>query len=67
MAMPRPIPTDTDRAAVLDAATALLGLAIDPAWRESILAHMKITGEAAQLVLEFRLEDEVEPAPVYRP
>lgn len=62
-----PTPTDEDRAAALDAAIALLGLTIEPGWREAILAHMKVTGEAAQLVLEFPLEDELEPAPVFRP
>lgn len=62
-----PIPNDKDRAAALDAAIALLGLAIEPAWREAILAHMKVTGEAAQLVLEFPLAHDIEPAPVFRP
>ncbi len=67
MAKPRPNPTDADHTATLDAAVAQLGLVIDPAWRESILAHMKAISEAAQLALDFPLEDEVEPAPVYRP
>jgi hypothetical protein len=62
-----PLPTDKDREAALDAMTALLGLTIEPLWREAILAHMKVTGEAAQLVLDFPLEDDIEPAPVFRP
>ena len=61
------LPTDKDRAAALDAALVLLGLAIEPEWREAILAHMKITGEAAALLLDFPLDDELEPAPVYHP
>jgi hypothetical protein len=67
MAKLPPIPTDEDRAATLDATTALLGLAIEPAWREAILAYMKVISEAAQLVLEFPLEEDVEPVPVFRP
>jgi hypothetical protein len=60
-------PTDEDIGAALDAAVAQLGLVVDPAWRKDILAHMKLTGAAARLVLEFPLEDELEPAPVFRP
>jgi len=60
-------PADTDYVAALDATSALLGLEIEPAWREAILAHMKVIGEAAQLVQEFPLADEIEPAPVFQP
>ena len=67
MADRSPIPADTDYVAALDMTSALLGLEIDPAWRETILAHMKVIGEAAQLVLEFPLADEIEPAPVFQP
>ena len=62
-----PIPTDKDREAALDATIALLGLTIEPDWREAILAHMKVTAEAAQFVLEFPLEDDVESAAVFQP
>ncbi len=67
MSSATPVPTDEDRAAWLDAASLLLGLAIEPDWREAILVHMTVIGEAAQLVLEFPLEDELDPAPVFRP
>ena len=61
------MPTDEHREAALDAAIALHGLAVDPAWRAAILAHMKLTGIAAELVAEFPLDDEIDSAPVFRP
>jgi hypothetical protein len=67
MTEPSRQPTDEDRAAALDAAAALHGLTLDPGWRQAILAHMKATGAAARLVLEFPLGDELDPAPVFRP
>ncbi len=67
MTAPFPTPSDEEIGAALDAAIAQLGLVVDPAWRKDILAHMKTTGDAARLVLEFPLEDELEPAPVFRP
>ena len=60
-------PTDDERETALDAAIALHGLTADPAWREAILAHMKVVGGAARLVHEFPLGDELDPAPVFRP
>ncbi len=60
-------PDDEDRADALDATLALLGLPIAVAWRAAALANMKVIGEAAQLVLEFPLADEDEPAPVFVP
>ena len=56
-----------DRIAMLDAAIAQLGLAVAPAWREAVLIHMEVIADAARLVEEFPLEDESEPAPVFRP
>jgi hypothetical protein len=65
--MPSAFATDPERAAALDAASGLLGLDVDPAWRAEILANMKIIAEAARLVAEFPLADEIEPAPVFSP
>jgi len=67
MTAPTPLPTDEDRAAALDAAIAMLGLVVAPEWRAEVLAHMKVTAEAARLVLDFALDDELEPAPVFSP
>lgn len=63
----RMAPDDKDRAAALDAAVALLGLTVASEWRDVVLAHMKVIGEAARLVEEFPLEDEAESGPVFQP
>ena len=67
MSAAAPPPSDEDRAAFLDAAIEMLGLAVAPEWRAEVLAHMKVTAEAARLVLDFPLDDELEPAPVFMP
>jgi len=67
MTAPHRLPDDKDREAALDAAIALNGVAVDPAWRQAILGHMKVIGEAANLLREFPLGDEADPAPVFRP
>ncbi|MGA0533883.1 DUF4089 domain-containing protein [Hansschlegelia sp. KR7-227] len=51
----------------LDAATALLGLAVPAGARASVLTHLKATAEAARFVADFPLDDELEPAPVFAP
>lgn len=56
-----------DLEAHLDAATTLLGLTVAPEWRPSVLAHLDATMTAARLVEEFRLDDELEPAPIFSP
>jgi len=58
---------DEDREAMLDAATASLGLPRETARRAEVLAHMKLIGEAAKQVLDFPLADTVEVAPVFKP
>jgi hypothetical protein len=60
-------PDDRDRAAALDAIAASLGLPVAPEWREAIIFHMKLVGEAARLVEDFPLSDEAEAAPVFVP
>jgi len=62
-----PQPSDEDRAASLDAAIAMLGLVVAPESRAEVLAHMKVTEEAARLVLGFPLDEGLEPAPVFSP
>jgi hypothetical protein len=53
-------------AAVVNAMAPALGLSIDPAWRGEVIAHWLATARAARLVLAFPLEDELDPAPVFR-
>ena len=62
-----PIPLDDEGAyAVIDSMAPLLGLAIEPAWRTTVAMNVKTVATAAGLVLAFPLEDEAEPAPVFR-
>ncbi|WP_426955237.1 DUF4089 domain-containing protein [Muricoccus radiodurans] len=62
-----PLPDDAGLTAYLDAATALHGIPVDPAWRPEMLANMKAIAGAARLVLSFPLDDEADLAPVFRP
>ena len=63
---PNPHPTTPpDLDAYCDAAAALLGLTIDPAWRAPVLANLRVLREAAALLEGFPLPDEAEPAPVF--
>jgi hypothetical protein len=49
----------------LDAAIASAGLKVELEWRASIDAHFEAIARAAALVMEFPLEDELDPAPVF--
>ena len=48
------------------AAAAALDLPLDPAWQPSIKANLEVSLRLANLVAEFPLPDEAEPAPVYK-
>ena len=50
----------------LDANAALLGIPVAPEWRDAVRQHLRITRDIAQLVLEFPLPDEADPAPIFR-
>ena len=52
--------------ALVDANAPILGVAIDPAWRDAVAANLEATAHAARLVFDFELPDELEPAPVFR-
>ncbi|AXS40936.1 DUF4089 domain-containing protein [Breoghania sp. L-A4] len=45
----------------------VMGLTIEEDWRPSVVANMAATAAAAALVLDFPLDDEIEPAPVFIP
>jgi Protein of unknown function (DUF4089) len=49
----------------IDGAIASNGVTIDPEWRAGIDAHFEAIAKAAALVMEFPLEDELDPAPVF--
>ena len=48
------------------AAAAALDLPLDPAWQPSIKANLEVSLRLANLVAEFPLPDEAEPAPIYK-
>jgi hypothetical protein len=56
-------PMDLD--AYIDAGTALLGIPVQPEWRDAIRLHLGVSFELGRAVLEFPLPDEAEPAPVF--
>jgi hypothetical protein len=56
-----------DADAVMDAMAACLDLTLEPGYRAGVAAHLVAAHAIAQDVLAFELEDDAEPAPVYRP
>jgi hypothetical protein len=44
-----------------------MGLTIEEDWRPIVEANMAATAKAAELVLSFPLDDDVEAAPVFEP
>jgi hypothetical protein len=57
-------PRDLD--AYLDATADALGLTVAPEDRAAVRAQLAALFAAAELVMEFPLPDEIEPAPVFR-
>lgn len=51
----------------IDAGAAMSGLIVDLAYREGVKVHLGAVTNAAKLVLAVELEDDAEPAPVFRP
>jgi hypothetical protein len=49
----------------VDHMAAVMGITLDPAWRQSVIDNMAATASVAELVLAFPLDDHVEPAPVF--
>lgn len=64
--LPAPDPA-TDPGAFVDAAAALSGLPIDPAFRPGVVANMALAMKMAALVMGRPLGVADEPAPVYAP
>ena len=50
---------------MIDALAPALGLRVDPAWREAVRTHLRLSLGHAALVADFPLPDEMEPAPVF--
>lgn len=56
---------EPDRQAV-DAAIALFGIPVEPAWRDAAHASFVAVAAAASLVAAFPMEDEAEYAPAFQ-
>lgn len=52
--------------AFVETGAALAGLTIDPAYRAGVKLNLNATVNAAKLGLCYELEDDAEPAPVFR-
>ena len=57
---------ETDLDGLMDASALILGISIQPEWREAVKANLAATFRMGALVLDFPLPDEAEPAPVFR-
>lgn len=49
----------------IDAVAKALGLSIDEAWKPAVRANLDATLKMAQMVQQFPLPDEIEPASIY--
>jgi hypothetical protein len=50
----------------ITAAADALALPVDPAWRPAVRMHLEVTLRLGNLVEDFDLPDDAEPAPVFR-
>jgi hypothetical protein len=57
--------TDVELEAFMDASAVLLGLTIEPEWRDPVRANLAMTIRLGRMVGDFELPDEAEPAPVF--
>ena len=59
--------TGFDPGAVIDASAVMLGLSLADADLAVVKLHLETAERLARQVLDFPLEDEAEPAPVFAP
>jgi Protein of unknown function (DUF4089) len=52
---------------LVDAMAPLLGLALTPDSRAETIVHLRIAAQQAELLLSAGLDDDEEPAPVFKP
>lgn len=52
--------------AMIDAGTTVLGIEMQPEWRQAVRMHLAISLGHAATVLETELSDHIDPAPVFR-
>jgi hypothetical protein len=51
--------------ALIDAGTAVLGIDVKAEWRAAVRMHLAISLGHAATVLEMKLDDHLDPAPVF--
>ena len=51
--------------ALIDAGTAMLGIEMQPEWRQAVRMHLAISLGHAAAVLQAPLPDQLDPAPVF--
>jgi hypothetical protein len=56
-----------EAATYAEAASAMVGIAIDPAHRPGVVQNLELLHRMAQQVMSFPLPEETEPAPVFTP
>lgn len=52
--------------ALIDAGTAVVGIEMRPEWRRAVRMHLAISLGHAMAVMETKLPDDLDPAPVFR-
>ncbi len=52
--------------ALIDAGTTALGIEMQPEWREAVRMHLAISLSHVATVIEAKLADHLDPAPVFR-
>jgi len=50
----------------IDSAAKALSLPLDPAWKPAVRANLEVSLKLGNLVSEFPLPDDAEPAPVFK-
>lgn len=56
-----------DAEALIDAAAPMLRLKVEPEYRDGVKQNLKTAAKMAALVEEVELDEDAEPAPVFRP
>lgn len=59
--------TDAQARAMITSMAPMLGIPVEPDWHDPIVQNLVTNARIAQLVADFPLDDEVEPASVYSP
>ena len=50
----------------VEAAAAALGIPLEDAWKPAVKANLEVILRHADIVAEFKLPDDAEPAPVFK-